>query len=249
MPVRPRNTRNALFIWIPRTGGTTISRWLVHATGLRAYTQYPGKRSRLYHTFEQLGVVTFGHTCINSLLHAGFVSRDYYDSAWKFSIVRHPVDRLISHAVRWHVKLGKYQIHVPIDKILDDICVVLDSDGVPPIGLWNSASKGVPYISSGLNPMWRWLCRNRQVRFADTVYRFGDMEHVAKQIAHRLGVPAPQQVQRRNATQRRKDYLTPNQLAIIEKYYADDLTIFGYKSWNTTTYSKPVSGRSEPSKG
>lgn len=229
MAIPRRNTTNAIFLWIPRTGGTTISRWLTKATGLRTYTQHPAKRSQLYHTFDQVGVVTFGHTSLNSLLHAGFVSRDYYASAWKFSIVRHPTDRLVSHAVRWHVKLGKYGVHVPIRKILDDICLALDQDNVPPLGLWNSASKSAPYLSSALNPMSRWLCRNGQVRFADTVYRFGDMHLVAKQIASKLRVAPPQAVPRRNATKPGKEFLTSRNLASIKMYYANDFHIFGYK--------------------
>ena len=226
---RQLQTIDALFVWIPRTGGTTISRWLSKAIGMRTYTQQPAKRSKLYHTFENFGAATFGHTSPNSLLHAGFITRAYFDKAWKFSIVRHPEDRFMSHVLRLHVKLCKYGIHVPIRKIVDDCCECLKTENVPPIGLWNSAYKGVPYVSSGLNPQSRWLCRGQRVAFVDKIYKFGDFRSISNDIAARLNVPPPQAVQHRNATRDKRGYLTTRHKSIIETYYAADYSIFGFK--------------------
>lgn len=66
-----------VFVHIPRTGGTSITNWLMQTFGMK-----------LHQIHQQ-------HSGLGSLSSQEL---EQYSSYWKFTVVRHPVDRLIS----WH---------------------------------------------------------------------------------------------------------------------------------------------------
>lgn len=66
-----------VFVHIPRTGGTSIANWLMQTF-----------RMKLHQIHQQ-------HSGLESLSDQEL---DKYSSYWKFTVVRHPVDRLVS----WH---------------------------------------------------------------------------------------------------------------------------------------------------
>lgn len=76
---------NKLFIWIPKTGGTSAST----DGGLRVITDN-------YHTFTNEGDVTFGHADIREVLRHGYMTKEYWDSCYRFTLVRNPYTRFIS---------------------------------------------------------------------------------------------------------------------------------------------------------
>jgi Sulfotransferase family len=74
-----------LFIWIPKTAGTSIA----DHYRLKIYLDN-------YREFNNDGNVTFGHIDVKLLLRAGVISKDYWEQAYKFTVVRNPYDRFIS---------------------------------------------------------------------------------------------------------------------------------------------------------
>lgn len=78
-----------IFIWIPKTGGTSLYEEKLQKEGMYLFTQN-------YHLFNNIGSVTFGHACIKTLLKEGIIKKDYWDTQEKFCVVRNPYDRFIS---------------------------------------------------------------------------------------------------------------------------------------------------------
>lgn len=76
---------NTLFIWIPKTGGTSMA----VDKNLQVITDN-------YHTFTNNGDVTFGHADIREILRKGYMSKEYWDDCYRFTIVRNPYTRFIS---------------------------------------------------------------------------------------------------------------------------------------------------------
>lgn len=73
-----------LFIWIPKTAGTSI------------LSTYKNMRVVLDQKFDNKGDVTFGHFDVKLLLRQGIISKEYWQQAYKFTVVRNPYDRFIS---------------------------------------------------------------------------------------------------------------------------------------------------------
>ena len=79
---------NSVFIHIPKTAGTYIA----FAFGLERLV-LPRSRKR----FKQKGHVTFGHQDYNRLVRRGVVSKNFDESAFKYTFCRNPFDRAVSH--------------------------------------------------------------------------------------------------------------------------------------------------------
>lgn len=80
---------NKLFIWIPKNAGTSVYTALNANTGMKLYMED-------YHKFDNTGSVTFGHLDVKELLKMRIISKEYWENAHKFVIVRNPYTRLIS---------------------------------------------------------------------------------------------------------------------------------------------------------
>lgn len=76
---------NELFIWIPKTAGTSIAT----EKNLTVITKD-------YHLFDNQGGVTFGHADIKEVIKRGYISAEYWRNAYKFTVVRNPYSRFIS---------------------------------------------------------------------------------------------------------------------------------------------------------
>lgn len=80
---------NALFIHIPKTAGTAIEKSL----GFRRI-RYPSIFDR---EFNNKGMCGVGHLDIRKRIANGKITKEFYDSAFKFCFCRNPYDRTVSH--------------------------------------------------------------------------------------------------------------------------------------------------------
>lgn len=80
---------NKLFVWIPKNAGTSVYTALNEKYGMKLYMED-------YYKFDNQGSVTFGHLDIKELLKMRVVTKEYWEQADKFIIVRNPYSRLIS---------------------------------------------------------------------------------------------------------------------------------------------------------
>ena len=82
---------NAIFLWVPKTAGTSLWHELYFYEEQMLITLEDINTVR-----PSCGTYTFGHFSIFQLLEYGLLDPQYYERAWKFSIVRNPYDRAVS---------------------------------------------------------------------------------------------------------------------------------------------------------
>lgn len=80
---------NTLFIWIPKTAGTSFYSVLKEELGMKLYTEN-------YNLFNGEGSVSFGHACIGSLMNANILKPEYVKNTEMITVVRNPYDRFVS---------------------------------------------------------------------------------------------------------------------------------------------------------
>lgn len=78
-----------LFIWIPKTAGTSVYTALKEKRGIQLYLDN-------FREFDNIGSASFGHLCPKALLKSNIISQKYWQEAQKFVIVRNPYDRFVS---------------------------------------------------------------------------------------------------------------------------------------------------------
>ena len=78
-----------LFVWIPKTGGTSYFSQL-QKEGMQLYLEDD------LHKFNNEGSACFGHIDVKVLLRGGVISKEYWENAEKFCVVRNPYDRFVS---------------------------------------------------------------------------------------------------------------------------------------------------------
>ena len=205
--VRARGRPNAVFIWIPKTAGTSLWR-LLDAPKLKEV-------HLVKHQFVQRGVVTFGHMDYSQLVEQGFVSRTFDDSSYKFAIVRNPYDRTAS--------LMSYLKHIkvlPKEETFLNFCRRLERHEYPSIGLFNY--KGM----SQCNPQTRWV-ENTSLDF---IGRMENLTESLREIAPRIGVRLSA-IPHENKSSRKStaDYYDQETKDIVDHVFDEDFSNFGYE--------------------
>lgn len=209
-----RSEVDALFLWVPKTAGTSMWATIERGGGTKLKTVWAAK-----HCFSQRGIVTFGHMSYQSLLAEGIVSPYFHNSAFKFTFVRNPYDRAVS--------LFEYLKEVqrlPKAETFSDFCTRLQNNDVPDIGLYNSV--GI----SQCNPQVKWLCDREGNIVADYVGKFENFEQDFQCVRKKLQITRP--LEKLNTSQRRltEEYFVSERLKeIIDQYYHDDFHYFGYQ--------------------
>lgn len=210
MTVNVDTPTNAVFIWIPKTAGTSLFAALQNDA---YFTKYK-RLNDLCNGFRQTGRVTFGHMDYVSLNNQSYVDSRYFARAFKFSFVRNPYARTVSLFL-YLKKEGR----IKNTATFLEFCRLLDDDAVEPIGLYNS--KGL----SQCNPQMSWL------RGIDLDYlgRYEDLQASYHFLADTFNLPVKTlpHLNRSNGADF-VDYYCPQSKAIVETYYAEDFESLGY---------------------
>lgn len=211
---RTRNQPNICFIWIPKTAGTSVFKWLQSAIGMKGYFRLDYVRG----AFPNHGPATFGHMNYIDLLDEGLVRREYDQSAFKFAFVRNPYDRAVS-LYYYLARVGTLDSGMSFKAFLQRI-----DRGVEPVGLYNV--KGL----SQCNPQVDWICdKEDKVWVEHLAYMEAYSEHIDF-LSEKLGIPS--MVRHENQTPRKQAisdlYADRECVELMKNIYRKDFEILGY---------------------
>jgi hypothetical protein len=203
MPAYRINGKNVLFIHVPKTGGTTVERFLgahsatsLHNSGVKLLR--PVRGSLL---FFSLPMQHFHGALLEAMFGVGF-----FDYA--FMIVRDPLGRMLSEyrhsRVLWR------------------------PDAYMPFNGWMALALGLTHVTPNLrNNHFR-----RQVDFRcfdAEVFRFEDgMESIVERLARRLDLPKPAEVPHMKRTKDLEINVSKACAARVRRHFAADYEAFGY---------------------
>lgn len=199
---------DGLFVWVPKVAGTSIYKYL------HPYGCVKLKSEEQARTFNNSGLVTFGHLSPTELKTSGIVTEEFLNKAFKFAFVRNPFDRLVSFYV---YKLQKRKKPVSFEQLCNGL------DNIAPIGLYNSVGW------SQARPQSDWLFDEDRC-VVDFVGRYENLQSDFDFVCDQLNVPTST-LPKKNVTRHKpyEQYYTPELADKVFKYYYRDFVNFGYK--------------------
>jgi len=206
--------RKAVFIRVPKTGGTSINKALAEI-GCRDFKRI----DQIKYRFTQQGPASFSHMDYLKLVEEGFVSPDFNENAFKFTIVRNPYSRLVS-LFSYYKKFG--DLHQKTS--FKTFCHLLQDGAIDEIGLFNVNGM------SQCQPQTRWLTDQDEQLFIDYVGRFENLEESFKHIIQELGLNT--KLPKVNSTKHSpyQEYYDDETLTIVQEYYKKDFDILNYST-------------------
>ncbi|MEM1157743.1 MAG: sulfotransferase family 2 domain-containing protein [Verrucomicrobiota bacterium] len=146
--IKSKNTPDAIFIWIPKTAGTSLAAQFC-SSGCRKFKSI----KQIERGFYPGGFTTFTHFSIAELVEREYLPVSYYNKAIRFSFVRHPVSRVIS-LYRYLIKKGIVRKEVAFSEFIGVVEIALREE-LPSRNLINShiAWEGdCPKYRRGISP-------------------------------------------------------------------------------------------------
>lgn len=243
-------TPDALFLWIPKTAGTSVFTALTQR-GMQKYKSVDKARC----LFTGGGLVTFVHQSVPALVAAGAIDPGFVSRAIKFSFVRNPYDRSAS-LYRYYLKMNR----IPADLSFPAFLGRLEEEWharralpAPPLGEMSDrlnyygeehrADRSVLYPVGPYNVLDWSQCRP-QVDWLDGVAPLesihlgrvesidSDFKRILSAIWREQGDAPPPAVPRVNTTSEttntRDAFADPALKRIVETVYARDFETFGY---------------------
>lgn len=207
-------TPDAVFIWIPKSAGTSLFDSLSKLGCVKCKSIRSLKRA-----FPQRGLVTFGHMDYVALLETGLVSADFDQRSKKFAIVRNPYERAVSlyFYIRDRHKHFEHWRKIPS---FEEFLEIIAAGFYDRIGLYNV--KGL----SQANPQIEWT---RGINL-DYIGRVEDMVESTAAIGKLIDrhLPEPEWLNR-GRTSASGDLLTKHARYLIDSIYDEDFEQFAYK--------------------
>ena len=213
---RSRRQENAIFIWIPKTAGSSVYEIL-----RGHHFVLTDKPWCIQSTWKGAGRVTFGHMSIESLVAANLLRQSYLDSAFILTFCRNPYDRMVSlyHHFRSRLLISR---HLEFKDFVARVCL----GSVPPVGFYNfcGLSQANPqidwFVGLGRSPDFI----GRYENLAQDLSELTSLLHGYQSKPNRVDVPSENRSNRSPTS----SYFTPDlQRSVFERYRAD-FEFFGY---------------------
>jgi hypothetical protein len=164
----------ALFIWIPRTGGTSV--WGAIQRSGKTYSRMNEKRE----LDPDAEICTLQHSSIQECIKAGVITQDWVSNRYVFTIVRNPWERLLSIYTKFNELGGKYQkaLHgMSFEEYITHIC----TKDIPKLSV--KSFDGLNYC----NPAAAWINNISCVN----IFRTEELDICWPTLSERLGIDIP----------------------------------------------------------
>jgi hypothetical protein len=190
---------NAFFIHIPKTGGKSIEFYFLREMNVEVSTK---NSMSVFNSHSDLMIGQHdgeqrAHYTVQQLQD----SEKFYNSDYRFTIVRHPVQRFVSEYA-WRQTSGK---KCTIGELLDELVAQQDSR----------------LLSS-----WEYCTVDNKL-CVDEVFRLEDIPHMERTLSKRFGIRF--EMPHDNKSTVEKPQLTPEQIDIIHNVWIKDFEEFGYE--------------------
>jgi hypothetical protein len=204
-----------IFIWIPKTGGTSLWNALplqhrIKILTLNEVREHPAA-----------GLYTFGHISLFLLTKRGLLRPEFVGNAFKFAFVRNPFDRAVSL-----FEFSKQRRTLPPRTTFQRFCELLKERAYEPLGLYNK--RGL----SQCNPQCAWIKRG-DASGCDFIGRYENLQHDFNKVCEMLALEGkPPRLQWLNKSNRVKSdaYYRPMTAALIRQAYEEDFDTFKYSN-------------------
>lgn len=241
------DNRKVLFLWIPKTAGSSIYK-LLKNSGCRKYISYQDCKQ-----FDNSGIVTFGHIDFNFLLKKKIVSLDYFTTAHKICVVRNPWDRMVSlyfytrmhermsfdafvHLIYRKTKLknqpfiknffavGRSLVPTLVYKALLKISPRLTHVlPLPDVGRYNVIEL------SQCNEQLAWITNRDGTIQVDTICRFENLNQDLNSFCDRFGIQGKLPFENTTKHKNYRSYYTDELRLLVGKIYRNDIERFNYE--------------------
>ena len=202
---------NVVFVRPTKIAGTSIER----ALDLRQYKALEGIRKN----FPQKGMVNFGHVDYSELVRVGLVSKEYDESAYKFSFVRNPYDRAVSMCFYTRRRRLADPVGGGDPSSFLTFCRTYLGRGFEPIGLYHYVG------NSTYGPMSSWM---KNVKM-DFIGRFENIDADFAKLARRIGMKGTKLPKIRQSRHGPFDsYYCEETRDIVNKAFGEDFERFNY---------------------
>ena len=177
------------------------------------------------------GWAQFGHMHYPTLVKMGLVSEEFDKSAFKFSFVRNPYDRIVSmffyYKQWWLISKGSGRRVKRWESKFEtflEFCQHVGSGPIPPLGAYTMIHDE-NHVQSGYNPQVRWF----EGLELDFLGRFEKMDEDYEKLSKILGIPYVKLPKVRTSKHKHyEEYYCPESREIINRVYGEDFERFNY---------------------
>ena len=209
---------HGLFLWIPRTAGTSIWQRLVCPRSGH-HAQRIAHLDRQF--FPAKTITTFQHVYVPTLVEDGTITQDWLDEQFTFAFVRNPWDRLVS--VYHHLAQGRPDqrmaaLHLSFKHFIELVC----AGDLPPVGRYSM--EGLSYA----NRQTDWLYDRDGNRLFDFVGRMENLATDWQVVADTLGIHGGLDKTNQSRHKAYKDYYTATLRQLVAVRYQREIDEYGY---------------------
>ena len=208
---------SAIFIWIPKTAGTSIFQTLQEYGMIKIKTIHEPINNK-ENKYENHNLLTFAHSNILSVVEKKYISQEKFNNSFKFAFIRNPWDRFVS-LFFYYKRMG----HIDSSLDFNNFCYFIEKQKIDNITITNKTNY------NHFNNQTKWILDTNETPIVDYIGRFESIVDDMNIIFDKLSIPMTK-IKKLNGTSHKeyKTYYNNNTRKIIEKIYKNDIEYFGY---------------------
>ena len=206
-----------LFIWIPRTAGTSI--WGAIENNNRSTQRVGVAPDRIFDSLVEH--TTFQHCHVSALISEGMFLESWLEDRFTFAFVRNPWARLVS--VYHHLKQGRPDQKRAVGSLsFSQFVGVVCAGDIPPVG--RQSRDGLSYA----NPQVDWLRDSKGNWLPDFVGRVEAIKKGWRHVKEATGLKGT--IGRSNRSNHRpyQDYYNRDTRELVARRFAEEIELWGY---------------------